>query len=308
MKQESVVNLSNILNNGKLIAQSDWVRYIDTLKSRCTAFNGTQQQLKETIIHAVEKRIQQKHFGIFFSGGVDSTTLAYLCKKFTNDFTCYTVGVKGSEDLKWSQQIAQKLGFTLKYKELTLEELEPILKKVAQLLTNQKNEFPFPQNENLIVAVGVASVVYAAVELAKKDGVNTFFSGLGSEEIFAGYQRHATVQDVHEECWRGLKQMWQRDLLRDYTIAPALKIEVMTPFLDPDVIVAAMKIKPELKINQEHKKIILREIALDFGIPYEFAYRPKKAAQYGSKFNDALDKLAHKNNFKYKLEYVQSLL
>lgn len=303
---------SGIITNGKLISQAAWEHHIDALQRECTSFDSTEKKVETALISALKKRIPSHPFGVFFSGGVDSTVIAYLCKQLckqrTNNFTCYTVGVKGSDDLVWAQKIAAHFNLNHVYKELTFEELEETIQKVTRILTNPNNEYKLPADENLIVAVGVASVVSAAVDLAKKNSIPTFFSGLGSEEIFAGYQRHATAKEVTQECWRGLKNMWKRDLIRDYTLAKALGITVVTPFLDPEVIREAMKIPPEQKINSQNRKIILREIAQDMGIPHAYAYRPKKAAQYGSRFNDALRKLAIKNKFKYKGEYVRSLL
>jgi len=66
-----------------------------------------------------------------------------------------------------------------------------------------------------------------------------------------------------------------------------------------------MQIPAKYKIDKENK-LILREISYDLGLK-EFAFRKKKAAQYGSNFIKALDKIAKKNGFKYKKEYLQSL-
>ena len=44
------------------------------------------------------------------------------------------------------------------------------------------------------------------------------------------------------------------------------------------------------------------------GLKKEFAFRKKKAAQYGSNFDKAILKLAKKNGFKYKKEYLDYLL
>ena len=128
----------------------------------------------------------------------------------------------------------------------------------------------------------------------------------GSEEIFAGYQRHLDAKDPHAECWNGLKNMWQRDFVRDVTIAKALGITVLCPFLDEDLIIKSMGIPADKKINKEFKKIILREIAEELGLPKEFAWRPKKAAQYGSYFDKALIKLAKKSSLD-KVDFVEKL-
>jgi len=123
----------------------------------------------------------------------------------------------------------------------------------------------------------------------------------------AGYQRHADAADVNAECWRGLKHMWQRDLQRDFAITTATGMKVLTPFLDKEVIIAAMNMPAEWKISNNEKKIILREVAVDLGIPEQFAYRKKLAAQYGSSISKAVEKLAKENRFAYKKEYLNSL-
>jgi len=49
----------------------------------------------------------------------------------------------------------------------------------------------------------------------KKDKCDIVLSGLGSEEIFAGYQRHKEALNINKECLHGLRMMYERDLYRD---------------------------------------------------------------------------------------------
>ncbi|MBI2135972.1 asparagine synthase [Candidatus Woesearchaeota archaeon] len=330
------------LKEGKLIPENYWQNLILTLKQ--TKYFSNQDKLKASIINAVTSRIPKKRFGIFFSGGVDSTTIAYLCKNYSDkkqktknskadpDFTCYTVGYNNAEDVIVAQKAAKQLGFKIKVVKLGLADIEKILKKVIKLLNLKflaKDSTPNNSYQNItnIVAAGVATVVYAAVKEAKKDKINIFFSGLGSEEIFAGYQRHADAgnkdiltadikygskdtgssDNINEECWNGLKKMWKRDLVRDCTLAEKLKFTALTPYLDREVMLNAMAIDAKEKINAEHKKIILRKISEDLGLPKESAWRKKKAAQYGSAVDKAIEKLAKNAGFKYKLEYLNML-
>jgi len=180
---------------------------------------------------------------------------------------------------------------------------ENIIKKTIKIL-----------NSDDFVWVSVGSVVYASVQLALQNNIKILLGGLGTEEIFAGYARHEDAlknndfQSVHKESWNGLKNMWSRDLLRDSKIAKHLQVELRTPYMDLEVIKAAMSINPMYKLDNENKKIILREIAEDFGLEKEFAWRKKKAAQYGSNFVKGIDKLAKKHGFATKKEYLQSLL
>ena len=84
-------------------------------------------------------------------------------------------------------------------------------------------------------------------------------------------------------------------------------VELRLPFLDYDLIRFALSIPEKYKLNKEQNKIILREVAQRIGVPSSFASRKKIAAQYGSNFDKALEKLAKKNGWTSKKEYLQKL-
>jgi len=299
------------LKNNKLIHKSEWGKLISALKPKELTTNKEQakQLLREKLISAVKKRIPNKKFGIFFSGGVDSSLIAAICKLLNANFVCYAVGfqedTKEPEDITEAKRVAEKLGFKLQYKIYNLNEAENIIKKTVKILK--------PFNKTDVVNIGVGSVVVAAAELGHYSGIKYFLGGLGSEEIFAGYERHdkakkianKVLDNVNEECWQGLKQMWERDLVRDFNLAKTLQITIKTPFLDEELIKVAMQLPGKWKIIEEKKKVILREVAEEF--LGEFAWRKKKAAQYGSCFDKAISKLAKKNGFKLKKEWLESL-
>ena len=76
---------------------------------------------------AVSIRIPDEPFGILFSGGVDSTIIAYLCKQLGKrpgvDFTCYVAGFQGETpvpDVEYAKQVAETLGLVLKVTEIDL--------------------------------------------------------------------------------------------------------------------------------------------------------------------------------------------
>ncbi|MBW2966745.1 ATP-binding protein, partial [Candidatus Woesearchaeota archaeon] len=273
----------------ELISEKEWIKHINSLK---TSKKTTKTELKKQIINAVKKRIPKKRFGIFFSGGVDSSLIALICKQLKADFICYAVGLENAADIEAARKAAKLLNVKLRFKIFDLKEMEKIIKSTTEIVGPD------------VMKVGVGSVVYAAAELAKKDKIKVFFSGLGSEEIFAGYERHVAVDDVNKECWKGLKDMYQRDFLRDYLIARSLGIDILTPFLDSDLIKTAMQIPGKEKLNKDYKKLILRKIAEEIGLAKEISWRPKKAAQYGSKFDRAILRLARRNGFKYKRNYL----
>lgn len=278
--------------NGK-----EWLRFICSLRTSNLIENKEEAKklLKKELINSIKKIIPKEKFGILFSGGVDSSTIALICKKFTSNFNCYCVGFKNSQDIEYAKKVAKELKLKLKIKILDITELEKTTKKLVKIL-----------NKRDIVSISVGLVTYSAMEFAKKDGIKVVFTGLGSEELFAGYKRHKEAEDINKECWNGLKNMFERDLQRDMPIADSLKMKVENPFLDENMIKLAMSIPGEFKLNKENK-LILREISNELGLKREFAFRKKKAAQYGSNFIKALDKIAKKNGFKYKKDFLESL-
>lgn len=287
---------SGIIKNNQLVPEQDWINHIESLKVS-GLFDKKEDAIKElndAVRRAVKDRIPKSQFGILFSGGVDSTFIAFLCKKLGGDFTCYTVGIEGSKDIEEAQKVAKGLVFRHKFRILNDGEVEEYFKKVIKII-----------GETNVVNVGVGATALAAIELGKKDGINSFFSGLGSEEIFAGYERHSKAADINQECWNGLKEMWKRDLLRDCAIGK--NENILVPFLDENVIKAAMKVPGEWKISGENKKMILREAATAAGMPQKIAMRKKVAAQYGSGIDKVMERLAKKKGFS-KTEYLKSLL
>ena len=268
-----------------------------------------EERLKEELLNllreSISRRIpQDEKFCVLFSGGLDSTLIAYLCKDLGADFVCYTVaveepGMKEAEDLGYAKRIAADLGLKLKIKKIRVGELERYLKEVVPLIEDTD-----------VVKVGVALPTYVACEAAKEDfGVMTVFSGLGAEELFTGYERHKQVnkEDLNAECLAGLLRMHERDLYRDELVAKSQGISLRAPFLATDLVDYALRIPASYKLSDDktENKVILRQIARDLGLE-EVAGRKKRAMQYGSNFLKGIEKLAKKKGYKYKKDYLRT--
>ena len=296
------------LHNGKLVSAEEWEVRIDALRARTqdsfyadSDLEAEKKELERKIEAAIKRRLDAhagKKIGVFFSGGLDSSHIAAVCKKLGKDVVCVTAGFQEGKsqvplDIQAAEKVAMHLGLRLVKRIYDYAEAKRIIAKTIAMLGGNANP----------INVAVGSVIVAAAEVAEKEGVHVLFSGLGSEEIYAGYERHAKAANVHEECWQGLKNMYSRDLVRDSAIGEKLGLDVLTPFLDSEVIVCSMKFPASAKLNSHGNKMVLREIARE-GLG-EFALRKKKAAQYGSAFQKALEKMARERGESIK-EYVDS--
>lgn len=286
------------INENKIeIINREFFTYLPEHKD---SFEELKEKTAKLLDHAIEKRIPEKKFGLLFSGGIDSTYLAKYFKDKGYDFTCYIAVLDtGSgalpSDLEAAQKVAKELNLKLKIKKIKLDEIPNYLQKIVPLIEDSN-----------VVKVGVALTFYVACEMAKEDGCKVIFSGLGSEEIFAGYERHKNSVNINQECLSGLRKMYERDLYRDDVITMGNSMELRLPFLDVNLVDYALKIPGKYKIKGEATKYILREIALNKDIPKEYAFRKKKAAQYGSKFDYALGKLAKQQKFPSKSAYLKT--
>ncbi len=264
------------------------------------------EKIKEellTLLRAsISRRIpQSEKFGVLFSGGLDSTLIAYLCKDLDADFVCYTVaveepGMKEAEDLVYATSIATDLGLPLKIKKIGVDEVETYLKDVVPLIDDTDS-----------VKISVAVPLYAACEMAKEEGIKTVLYGLGAEELFAGYERHKRVKkdDLNRACLSGLLGLHERDLYRDYMVAKSHGISLRAPFLATDLADYALKIPAVYKLTDDVNKAILREIARDLGLT-KVAGRKKRAVQYGSNVVKAIEKLTKRKGYRYKRDYLRT--
>jgi asparagine synthase (glutamine-hydrolysing) len=244
---------------------------------------SVKKELKEAFIHSVGKRILGvEKVGIMFSGGIDSALIAHIAKRFKSELFLYSVGTEDSKDIKYARKFARKLGLDAQEIIISEEELIDYYRKVQSLL-----------NENNFIKLELAIPVFICSQHAHKDGVCVILTGSGAEELFAGYDRHMQCflkgGDLRRMLSDELRALYSKDLKNAEFIASINHCELRYPFLDFDFIKFVTSIKPELNLSRSgEKKIVLKTISIELGLPPEIAERPKKAMQYGSGIHKVL--------------------
>lgn len=120
------------------------------------------------------------------------------------------------------------------------------------------------------------------------------FSGLGADELFAGYVRHCTrlrlggSDSLREELQLDFDRLHERNLGRDDRVCSGWGKEVRYPFLDERVVAWAMRACPlDYKVREVgsgvfEEKYILRLIARRNGLAL-VSKEKKRAIQFGAK-------------------------
>ena len=224
-----------------------------------------------------------------FSGGIDSTLLAYYLNREGTKPSLICVGVEGSADFGAADEAAESLGLPIAIEIHGTDEIREDLDEV--LLSVEEADS---------MKVGVALPLRWVAEKASGAGSKVVFSGTGSDELFGGYARYveeyvSTGDSARETMLRDLMSASEVNYERDFKVCADLGVELRLPYTDGDLISLGLSMPTSLKLpkkTDQPRKIVLRALAEWLGLPREVANRPKKAIQYSTGVAKALEKLS----------------
>lgn len=227
-----------------------------------------------------------------FSGGVDSSLLAGI-------YDAPLISVTASQKEKeWIEEAAGKLE---KDVEVFVFGEEEIVEALPEVISAIETSDP--------VQVSIAVPIYFTLRFARDLGYDSVVFGQGADELFGGYKRYQSMgrEELESSLVQDVKNVGRHDLSRDTKLAYKLNMEVMHPYLQWDVIRAAMSIPAEQKVKSnsedEVRKHVLRELASRY-LPQEVAFKGKKSVQYSTRTTAILKKLAKREGL-YFNQYLQ---
>jgi len=216
--------------------------------------------------------------GIAFSGGIDSTLLAMICKNMNIDTTLFTVGFPDSNDVEFSKSISHKINMNHKILEIEKGDLAVITKKV-------KNEISCSNTSHIENCIAFSYIA----KLASKNDTSVVLTANGFDELFCGYNNFRLIFNQGSDT---INKTIESKILNELELTNEIKqvakeyrVSILQPFLSKGFISVAMKFPIYNKIVSNDdvlRKHIIRKIALSFDLPPEVIFRRKKSIQYGS--------------------------
>ncbi len=220
-------------------------------------------KISNALLKSVKKDCKS-NVSISFSGGIDSSLVALLAKKYTN-VELIAVGIKDSHDIEAAKSAAELIDLNLNVKEISEDELlsEALILQKELNLTQFQVEFMLP--------------FWIAAKNAKNP---VLMCGQGADEVFGGYARFRESKNI-PNLSKETKSLLEIIPKREKIIAEIFGLELSCPYLTSEVINASKIYSQEEHIGTNGKEK-LREAAIKLGLPEKIANRKKKAAQYGS--------------------------
>ena len=249
--------------------------------------------LDKLIMKAVTARCRG-HFKVSlgFSGGIDSSLLAYYIKENGLDVELICVGMEDTNGILTAQKAAELLDMPLTIETFTKNDIEDDLDSVL---------WSIEESNSMMVSISIPIYWTAKVAAERKNRI--LFLGNGSDEIFAGYKKHVmkyieSGNNVSKMLLDDIKASYKVNFERDYKITIDQGLELRLPYEDQNIVRWGLSLSPKLKLSMRPtglRKLILRQLAAKKGLPKEIYEMPKKAIQYSTGVNRTLKSIAKKD-------------
>ena len=233
--------------------------------------------IKNILIESVKKRLlSDRPIGCLLSGGLDSSLItSILCNLLgSNNVRTYSVGMEGSEDLKYAKKVSEFLG--TKHTEIIFTPKEGL--EVIPEVINSLESYD-------ITTIRASVGMYILARYIKNNTTDkVIFSGEGSDELLCGYLYfHNSPNSIEskKESLRLYTDLYKYDVLRADRIISNQGLELRVPFLDKDFINLALSLQNEKIPINGFEKHLLRISFDESYLPSDILWRRKCAFSDG---------------------------
>ena len=275
-------------------------------KPEQTDMKTASERLHGLLRQSVKNRVfGLKEVAVAFSGGLDSSLIAFLTKDSGTRVSLIHVSLRGQAETEHAKRVADELKLPIHVCEFSEDDVKRVLPEVLWTI-----EEADPIN------AGIAIPMYWAAKKAADMDLKVMLAGQGADELFGGYKRYVDCYMLHGEekarksIFNDIIRLNEANLERDFKIFNKQGVELRLPFATYEMAKFASNLPLSLKIEPNAntlRKLVLRHVAQDVGLSQSVVSKPKKAIQYTTGINNALKKMAKRSGLTIN-EYLQTLL
>lgn len=273
-------------------------------RTKQTTMQAAAKKLSSLLRQSVKHRVSGLKVAVAFSGGLDSTIIAFLAKKFGVEVHLISVSLKNQPEIEHAKKAAEALNLPLHIHLYGEKTVEKVLPKVLWLIEDANP-----------VRTSVGIPVFWTAEKASRMGFRVMLGGQGADELFGGYKRYLNdymrygEESVRKTIFNDIAGMYENNFERDSKICNFHNVELRLPFATYQLAKFATSLPLQLKIESPNdllRKTVLRKVAEGIGLPRFIVKKPKRAIQYATGVNKTIKKLAKKKGYSTR-EYLQKV-
>lgn len=253
------------------------------------------KKLEKLLRHSVAQRVSGlKEVAVAFSGGLDSSIIASFAKKARCKVQLIHVSLEGQQETVYAKKAAEILRLPIHIQLYKEEQVQESLQRVLWLIE---------EDDPIKTSVGIP--IYWTAETAAKMGFRVILAGQGADELFGGYRRYvddyslAGEEEVRKNIFKDIVDLYKNNLERDSKICSFQNVELRLPFATLEIAEFAAALPVNLKIGPQKdsmRKLVLRKVAENAGLPELISEKPKKAVQYATGVGKTLERLAKRQS------------
>ena len=255
---------NKVLSNWTPILEN--IKYHEPVFSLISSNNNAERitrGIQHYLIQAVQKRYitTERPIACLLSGGLDSSLITALIneehkKHSTQPLETYSIGLKGSEDLRCAKIVADYL--ETNHTEIIVSE-DDMFSIIPDVI------YAIESYDTTTIRASIGNYLLGKY-ISTNSSAKVIFNGDGSDEICGGYLYMNLCPDAIEydmETRRLLKDIYLFDVLRSDKCISSHGLEPRTPFLDRSFVDFYLSIPPKIRHDNPEKYLLRSAFSIE---------------------------------------------